>query len=75
MKTTVRKKQVEYFRRNWGAPFVMLFMALLVTAAAYLSMGSETVANYLATFASYLRVAGVALQVASSVKYRGRENE
>ena len=51
-------------------------MALLIAAAAYLSLGLENTANELAVYASYCLVAGVILQIASYIKYeRGKTAE
>jgi len=64
---------LEYFKRNWGSPFVMTFMVLILTAAGYLSYGLENIANELAVYAYYLLVIGVTLQAVSYVKY-GKES-
>ncbi len=54
---------------NWGAPFILLFMGLLLTSAASLSFGYQDFANDVAIYAFYSLVLGVALQIASYVKY------
>ena len=61
-------KLIQYFKENWGSPFVLGFMILLMTAAAYLAMGQEAVANDLAVYAYYSLVAGVALQLAAFIR-------
>ncbi len=58
-----------YFRENWGAPFVIGFMVLLLVSAAYLSLGLQIFANEIAFYAFYLLVAGVGLQISSYIKY------
>jgi len=58
-----------YLRENWGAPFIVAFMALLIASAVYLSFGLSDEANTIAVYAYYSLVAGVVLQIASYVKY------
>jgi hypothetical protein len=67
------KGLVKYLLENWGAPFILTFMFLLVAAAAYLALGLETVANDLAVYAYYFLVSGVFLQLACYLKY-GRKS-
>ena len=56
-------------RENWGAPFVLAFIALLISSAVYLSIGNSSIANNIAVYAFYALVLGVVLQIASYVKY------
>jgi uncharacterized membrane protein len=58
-----------YVRENWGAPFVVAFMLLLLVAAASLAMGSEFLANGVAVFAYFALVVGVVLQLVCYLKY------
>jgi hypothetical protein len=58
-----------YVRENWGAPFVVGFMVLLLVAAASLLMGLEFFANGVAVFAYFALVAGVVLQLVCYLKY------
>jgi hypothetical protein len=58
-----------YLKENWGAPFVIGFMLLLITSAVQLSIGQTDAANSVAVYAFYALVIGVALQIASYVKY------
>ena len=51
-----------------GAPFIMGFMALLLSCAVLLSMGHTPQANKTAEYAYYLLVMGVVLQFASFIK-------
>ncbi|MEM2405815.1 MAG: hypothetical protein QXR05_11835, partial [Candidatus Methanomethylicia archaeon] len=61
----------QYFRVNWGAPFIIAFMILLVAAAYYLSLGFEGEANSIAVYAYYMLVLGVVLQLVCYLKYGG----
>jgi len=61
-----------YFRKNWGAPFIIGFMLLLMVAAASLSMGLDFLADDVAIYAYYALVAGVVLQLVCFLKYRER---
>jgi hypothetical protein len=63
-----------YIKQNWGSPFVVAFMLLLIVAAVYLSAGLSSLANTVAAYAYYALVAGVFLQLASFLKYRGKNN-
>jgi len=64
-----RKRAGRYLKENWGAPFVVGFMLLLITSAAELSIGQPDAANNIAVYAFYLLVLGVALQITSYVRY------
>jgi len=64
-----------YLKENWGFPFVMAFILLLIVAAAFLSAGLSTFANTVAVYAYYALVAGLFLQLASFLKYRGKSND
>lgn len=68
-------KARQYVEKNWGAPFVLAFIILLVVSATYLSMGSSGIANRVAVYAFYSLVFGVILQIASYVKYGENEKE
>jgi hypothetical protein len=52
-----------YVRENWGAPFIVGFMLLLMIAAASLSMGLAAVADEVAVCAFFALVVGVILQL------------
>jgi heme/copper-type cytochrome/quinol oxidase subunit 4 len=58
-----------YVRGNWGAPFVVGFMLLLMIAAASLSMGLATLADEVAVCAFFALVVGVILQLVCYLKY------
>ncbi|MDG7008016.1 MAG: hypothetical protein JRN06_07205 [Nitrososphaerota archaeon] len=70
-----RERALRYLKENWGAPFVVAFMVLLVASAAELSEGLSDAANSTAVYAFYSLVIGVALQIASYVKYGEVERE
>jgi hypothetical protein len=61
-----------YVRENWGAPFVVAFMLLLVVAAASLAIGLDFLANEVAVYAYFALVAGVVLQLVCFLKYGER---
>ena len=63
-----------YLRENWGAPFIVAFMVMLMAAAGYLCYGLEAVANDIAVYAYYSLVIGVALQFVCYLKYGGDED-
>ena len=64
-----------YVRENWGAPFIVGFMLLLMAAAASLSIGLADVANEVAIYAYYALVVGVVLQLVCFLKYNRRNGE
>jgi hypothetical protein len=64
-----------YVKENWGAPFVVGFMALLMVAAVSLMMDYIVLADEVAVYAYYALVVGVVLQLACFIKYRQREGE
>jgi len=63
-----------YVRENWGVPFIIGFMALLMVASASLSTGLDFLANEVAIYAYYALVVGVVLQVVCFLKYGERRN-
>ena len=64
-----------YVRENWGSPFIVGFMLLLISAAVSLSAGLSSLADTVAVYAYYALVAGFFLQLASYLKYRGKGND
>jgi hypothetical protein len=66
---TVLRRIRRHLGENWGAPFVLAFIAALILSAVELSLGFSDVANTVAVYAFYALVLGVALQIASYVKY------
>jgi membrane protein YdbS with pleckstrin-like domain len=65
-------KVKSYTRENWGAPFIVGFMLLLIIAAVSLSVGSVAVADEVAVYAYYALVVGVIGQLVCYLKYRKR---
>lgn len=65
----------EYFRENWGAPFILGFMILLMVAASSLAIGLDFLANEVAIYAYYALVAGVILQLVCFLKYGERSGD
>jgi hypothetical protein len=61
-----------YLKENWGAPFIIAFMVMLMTAAGYLCYGLESIANDIAVYAYYSLVVGVVLQLICYLKYGER---
>ncbi|MGA2876205.1 MAG: hypothetical protein ABSE82_11790 [Nitrososphaerales archaeon] len=45
-----------YLRTNWGAPFILTFIVLLVASAGLLSAGRSSTANNVAVYALYVLV-------------------
>ena len=64
-KISYKVRLKSYLKENWGAPFIIGFMILLILAAAYLSVGNEAFADELAVYAYYSLVIGVILQLIS----------
>jgi hypothetical protein len=64
-----------YFRENWGAPFILGFIALIIVCAVLQLDGLPDSANSVAVYAYYLLVIGVILQIVSYIRDRniGRE--
>ncbi len=64
-----------YVKENWGAPLIIAFMVLLMVAAASLSLSLSFLADEVAVYAYYALIAGVVLQLACFLKYRGKGDE
>ena len=73
--TNLPEKAHTYIRTNWGAPFVLAFIVLLIASAALLSAGRSSTANSIAVYAFYALVLGVVLQIASYIRYGESEQE
>jgi len=56
---------LKYLRDNWGAPFIILFQALLLSSGGFLIKGDSALADKTAAYAYYSLVTGVALQLIS----------
>jgi heme/copper-type cytochrome/quinol oxidase subunit 4 len=57
-----------YVRENWGAPFIVGFMLLLMIVAVSLSIGVAVVANEVAVYTYYALVIGFVLQLVHFMK-------
>jgi hypothetical protein len=64
-----RSKVKGYVKENWGAPFILAFIALLIVAAGSLAIGSSSLANNVAVYSYYSLVVGVVLQLVCFLKY------
>ena len=64
-----------YVRENWGAPFIVGFMLLLMIVAASLSMGLAALADEVAVCAFFALVVGVILQLVCYLKYNKGNGE
>ena len=64
-----------YVKKNWGAPFVVGFMMLLVVAAVCLLMGFVVLADEVAVCGYYALVVGVVLQLGCFLRGRKRDGE
>ncbi len=60
--TGVYAKFKAYIKDNWGAPFVVGFIALLAFSTVY-STTSQSLADALSISAYYTLVAGIVLQI------------
>jgi hypothetical protein len=64
-----------YFRKNWGAPFIIAFILVLLVVAVEISIGSTGPADNYSTYAFYSLVIGIALQIASYLKYGDKKED
>jgi heme/copper-type cytochrome/quinol oxidase subunit 4 len=64
-----------YVRENWGAPFILGFILLLLIAAGSLSIGFVALADDVAIIAYCALVAGVVLQLLCFLKYNKKSGE
>jgi len=60
-----------YFLENWGAPFVLGFMGLLLAAVVLLIVGLPLTAEAVGDIAYFSLVAGVILQLVCFWRHRG----
>jgi hypothetical protein len=58
----------DYFTANPGTPFIIAFMALLLSAAALLTTGRPNEADDIANYAFYSLVLGIAIQIGVAVR-------
>jgi hypothetical protein len=69
LKSSVRGFLVKvrgYVRENWGAPFVLAFMGLLLVAVVLLILGLPWTAEVVGNYAYFSLVVGVVLQLVCS---------
>ncbi len=59
-----------YVKENWGSPFVVSFIFLLLSAATLLSLGISYWAEQIAVYAYYALVIGIVLQILCYIKYK-----
>lgn len=64
-----------YIKVNWGAPFIVAFILLLMVAAVSLSVSLSSLADTIAVYAFYALCVGVVLQLACFLKYRGKNDD
>jgi hypothetical protein len=64
-----------YVKENWGSPFIVGFIFLLLSAATLLSLGISYWAEQIAIYAYYALVVGVALQIVCYLKYKKTSDE
>ena len=72
---TIALKIKVYVKENWGSPFIVGFMLLLLSAAIFLSVGLSSLADTVAVYAFYALVVGVLLQLVCFLKYRRKPSE
>ena len=64
-----------HVKENWGSPFTVGFMLLLLSAAVSLSAALSSLADATAVYAYYTLVVGVVLQLVCFLKYRKKVGE
>jgi len=64
-----------YVKKNWGSPFIVTFMLLLVSSAILVSSGFLSLANNTAIYAFYSLIIGITLQLVCFLKYRKKSEE
>ena len=72
---TIALKIKVYVKENWGSPFIVGFMLLLISAAVSLSVGLSYWANDIAVYAFYALVIGVVLQLVCFLKFSRKPRE
>jgi hypothetical protein len=65
----------EYVKENWGSPFLIGFMVLLLIVAVLFSSGSSILADTVAVNAYYILAIGVVLQLICTFRVRKKINE
>ena len=79
MITSCLKKIISSFKRyvseNWGAPFIAMFILILMMTCVSFLIGKVSLAASLAIDAYYVLIAGVALQLICFIKQRKSREE
>jgi hypothetical protein len=73
--TSFTGKAKVYVKENWGSPFIIGFMLLLIVAAAALSAGLSSLADNIAVYSYYALIVGVVLQLVSFLRSRKKDSE
>jgi len=63
-----------YSKENWGAPFIALFILLLIVMTIVFSLGLISLADNIAVFDFYVLIIGVVLQIICFIKYRNTKS-
>ena len=64
---------IRYLKKNWGAPFIALSLALLFAATICSSIGWFSLADTISIYTFYTLVIGVVLQLVCFLKYSKTE--
>ena len=64
-----------YVRENWGSPFIVAFMLLLVSTAVSLAIGLSYLDDSTAVYAFCALTVGVILQLVCFLKYTKKTSE
>ena len=70
-----RAKIREYVTKNWGAPFIIGFICLLIVAAGLLATGLATQAEVVGALSYFTLAAGLILQFACFLRYEDKQGE
>jgi len=74
MRIKIRRGKIGDFR-DWGDPFIIAFIILLIVCAGILAFGNEALANEVAVYAYYSLVVGVVLQLAAFIRDERRKGQ
>jgi hypothetical protein len=58
-----------HLEKNWGSPFIVAFLILLLWAASFLIAGLASTATIVSTYAYYCLIVAVAFQFVCVFKY------
>ncbi|MBT0158547.1 hypothetical protein G4O51_01020 [Candidatus Bathyarchaeota archaeon A05DMB-2] len=72
-KSTSRIKR--YITENWGAPFIIGSVSLLIIAAALMTMSLTTLSNEAAVYAYFSLILGVAGQLIRYLKFNKKTGD